>query len=141
MSEVVNTGELWSPSGRIYAFPNTRWFMNNKGERTATGHTQIKNYTVQGFATGDMVLLVLIDIHNYLTERNAKSRLILQVHDSVATDTHPDEVQLVEDAYKFAFDNVYAHAKERFGIDINVPLAFELSRGPSWGEQTKINFN
>jgi DNA polymerase I-like protein with 3'-5' exonuclease and polymerase domains len=138
MEEVMSTGELRSPSGRIYAFPNAKWFINSRGDRLVSGHTQIKNYTVQGFATGDVVLLVLIDIWRYLKGHNAKSKLILQVHDSAATDTHPDEYQLVEDAYNYAFDNVYAHAKERWGVDINIPLAFDLERGYNWGETKPI---
>jgi DNA polymerase I-like protein with 3'-5' exonuclease and polymerase domains len=138
MDEAVTTKEIRTPSGRIYAFPDTQRYMKRDGTISVSGHTQIKNYPVQGFATGDIVLLVMIDIYKYLRKHNANSRVILQVHDSATSDAHPDEIDLVVAAYRYAFDNVYAHDKERFGIDINVPLAFDLTIGDNWLEQEAI---
>lgn len=138
MEEAVTTKEIRTPSGRIYAFPECQRYMKRDGSLSVSGHTQIKNYPVQGFATGDIVLLVMIDIHQYLRKHNAQSCIILQVHDSATTDSHPDEIQLVVDAYQYAFKNVYTHAKERFGIDINVPLAFDLTIGDNWLDQEEF---
>lgn len=138
MSDVMNKWQIETPSGRVYQFPEPERFLRRDGRSLVSNHTQIKNYPVQGFATGDMVLLVMLDIADYLREHNAQSKLILQVHDSVTTDTHPDEIDLVAQAYRYAFDNVYAHAKRRFGIDINVPLAFDLSIGDNWLDQDKF---
>lgn len=137
MDEAVTRKEITTPSGRVYSFPDARRFMRRDGELLCTYHTQIKNYPVQGFATGDIVLLVLIDVYNYLKERGAKSLLNLQVHDSATVDAHPDEFDLVEQAYDYAFNNVYAHAKEKFGIDLTVPLSFDLTWGYNWLEQQK----
>lgn len=138
MNEVLDTKELASPSGRVYAFPDASLFVRRDGTRLVTGHTQIKNYIVQGFATGDMVLLVLIDLYNFLKEHKAKSRLVLQVHDSATVDAHPDEFELVKQAFEYAFGNVYTHAKQRFDININVPLAFDLTGGNNWLDQEEI---
>lgn len=132
MTEAATTKQTISPSGRIYSFPFAERYVNHKGKLMTSGQTQIKNYSVQGFATGDLVLLVLMDIMDYLYRHNAKSKLCLQVHDSALVDAHPDEFQLVEDAFSFAFGNIYKKAKEFFGVDINVPLAFDLEYGVNW---------
>lgn len=139
MDEAVTTGEIRTPSGRIYAFPNAQWFTRADGETSCSFHTQIKNYPVQGFATGDVVLLVLIDVYDYLRKHNAKSKLILQVHDSALVDAHPDEFQLVESAFNFAFSNVYKHAEDRFNFTISVPLSFDLTYGDNWLEQKPLD--
>lgn len=132
MAEAATTKQTISPSGRVYSFPFAERYVNHKGKLMTSGQTQIKNYSVQGFATGDLVLLVLMDIMDYLYKHNAKSKLCLQVHDSALVDAHPDEFQLVEDAFSFAFGNIYKKAKEFFGVDINVPLAFDLEYGINW---------
>jgi DNA polymerase I-like protein with 3'-5' exonuclease and polymerase domains len=132
MAEAATTKQTISPSGRIYSFPYAERYVNYKGKLMTSGQTQIKNYSVQGFATGDLVLLVLMDIMQYLQEHNAKSKLCIQVHDSALVDVHPDEFELVEQAFNFAFGNIYKKAKEFFGIDINVPLAFDLEYGVNW---------
>ncbi len=132
MVEAATYKQTVSPSGRIYAFPYAERFVNRNGKVLTSGHTQIKNYSVQGFATGDLVLLVLMDIMDYLQSHNAKSRLCLQVHDSALVDAHPEEFPLVEKAFDFAFNNIYKKAKDMFGIDINVPLAFDLEWGVNW---------
>lgn len=132
MVEAATNKETVTPSGRIYAWPFAERYVDRKGNILTRGHTQIKNYSVQGFATGDLVLLVIMDVMDYLRKHNAKSKLCIQVHDSALVDAHPSEFQLVEDAFKYGFDRVYESAKEMFGIDINVPLAFDLDWGVNW---------
>ena len=51
--------------------------------------TQIKNYPVQGFATGDIVPLALLHIDHLL--QGKKSCIVNTVHDSIVIDVHPDE--------------------------------------------------
>ena len=75
--------KITNKSGRQYAFPN----VERKGKRV-THFTMIKNYPVQGFATGDVVP-VLNEMHKRL--RQKKSCLVNTVHDSMVVDVHPDE--------------------------------------------------
>ena len=51
----------------------------------------IKNYPVQGFATGDIVPIVLLEIEKRLKNDKLKSVLVNSVHDSVVLDVHPAE--------------------------------------------------
>lgn len=137
MNEALTTKEVRSPSGRIYAFPDTRPFEKD-GRLLVSGHTQIKNYGVQGFATGDIVLLVLIDVDSYLKFNEAKSVLNLQVHDSAMVDAHPDEFNLVTDAFYKSFEVLPFEIEKRFNIVSDVPLAFDLECGYNWLEMGRI---
>ena len=49
----------------------------------------IKNYPVQGFATADIVPIVMLEIETRLN--GYKSMLVNSVHDSVVLDVHPLE--------------------------------------------------
>ncbi len=82
------------PSGRQYAFPD----VERRASGTPTHFTMIKNYPVQGFATGDIVPIVLLEIETRLN--GYKSMLVNSVHDSVVLDVHPAEVKDVWDHRK-----------------------------------------
>jgi DNA polymerase I-like protein with 3'-5' exonuclease and polymerase domains len=60
---------------------------------SVTHFTMIKNYPVQGFATGDVVPVVLIEIERRLWDM--QSCIVNSVHDSVVIDVHPDETEEV----------------------------------------------
>ena len=57
---------------------------------TVSHFTMIKKYPVQGFATGDVVPVVLIELDRLLQPMH--SCLVNSVHDSMVIDTHPDEI-------------------------------------------------
>ena len=116
------------PTGRQYGFPSV--------ERMPWGgtsfSTQIKNYPVQGFATGDIVPLACINIQRLITKHNLKSMLINTVHDSVVADIHPDEESMMVKVMREGSSNVIKSLKETYGIDFNVPLDTEIKIGYDW---------
>ena len=67
--EAVRFNKITNVSGRQYAFPDVE--RNQRGG--VTHFTMIKNYPVQGFATGDVVPVVLIE----LEERLSPSTVVL----------------------------------------------------------------
>ena len=126
-----------TPSGRVYAFPNcTRndW----GGVKFAT---QIKNYPVQGFATGDILPVTMVRLHQLMKQQKVKSKLILTVHDSIVADCHPEEVDLMIRIFKKAFADTIPLIKIRFGVDFNVPLEYDLDIGKNLLEKTKIELD
>lgn len=135
MDSVITTGVVRTPSGREYSFPGTRRL---KGGRT-TNSTQIVNYPVQGFATGDIVPLACIRAYRELEARGLRSCLILTVHDSIVVDTHPDEKEEVFEILKWATTGVVEEAKERWGYEFVLPLKSETSNGPNWMEMVAIH--
>ena len=58
----------------------------------------IKNYPVQGFATGDIVPVVLLEMDERL--KPLKSCLVNTVHDSTVIDVHPQRNKLCNTNYK-----------------------------------------
>ena len=116
------------PTGRQYGFPSV--------ERMPWGgtsfSTQIKNYPVQGFATGDIVPIACINIQELVKKHNLKSMLINTVHDSVVADIHPDEESIMVNVMRKGASKVIDSLKDTYGIDFNIPLDTEIKIGYNW---------
>ena len=131
--EAVRFEKITTPSGRQYAFPNT----TRRANGTVTNFTMIKNYPVQGFATGDIVPVVLLELERKL--KPLKSLLINTVHDSVVIDIHPDEEQDVIGVINSLNENLNEIINRYYAIDFNVPLLLEAKIGPNWLDTKDIN--
>ena len=132
--EAVRFEKITTPSGRQYAFPNTVRRKNG----SVTNFTRIKNYPVQGFATGDIVPVVLIEIDRRLREGNFKSLLVNTVHDSIVFDVHPDEIDAMIALVDGMNADLHGIIKNAFGIDMNVPLLLEAKIGDNWLNQKDV---
>lgn len=124
--EAVRFQKITNVSGRQYAFPNVERRFNG----SVTHFTMIKNYPVQGFATGDVVPVVLIELEKRLAHLN--SCLVNTVHDSAVIDIHPDEkdevIQIITDLNNTLNDLIY----DNYGVVMDVPLLLEAKVGPNW---------
>lgn len=129
----VSNKYIQTPSGRIYGFPNCARKKNG-----VSFHTQIKNYPVQGFATGDILPVTMYEIYKLMKERHAKSYLCLTVHDSIVCDVHPDEIDMMIEIFKEGFARTIPALKERFGINFNIPLDFDLDLGYNLMDKKKV---
>lgn len=121
------------PSGREYAFPLAKRQWNGG----STFSTQIKNYPVQGFATGDIVPVVVIELHGFLVRLGCRTCIINTVHDSITLDVHPDEDEVVKKAVDY-FKNVNRLIEERYGFVTEIPFTVDAKIGPNWMEGTKV---
>lgn len=88
------------------------------GERAAI------NAPLQG-AAADLVKLAMIDVYKQLTERNLKSKMIIQVHDELVLEVAKDELQEVKEIVKTAMEQ---------GQPLLVPLKIDMEYGSSWME-------
>ena len=120
------------PSGRQYYFENI--MRDTKGG--SNYFTQVRNYPVQGFATGDIVPVACIDVYNAL--KHLKTRLINTVHDSVIIDAHPEEVTNVLELLTKTCGNIVESINKRYNINFNVPLDFEIKMGSNWLDLKQI---
>ena len=124
--EAINLGRIKIPSGRQYAFPD----VERRASGTPTHFTMIKNYPVQGFATADIVPIVMLEIETRLN--GYKSMLVNSVHDSVVLDVHPleqkDVLGIIDDVNK----NLKSIVESYYDIDVNVPLLLESKIGDNW---------
>jgi DNA polymerase-1 len=136
MDGVLQHGIVRIPSGREYYWPDAKRLRNGK----ITNATQVVNYPVQGFATGDIVPLACVRALREFRRRGLKSLLILTVHDSIVVDVYPGELDEVVKALIVAMD-VHEEAKERWDFELTLPLDIEIEAGPSWMELDEINLD
>jgi len=85
---------------------------------------QAMNAPIQGLAA-DIFKIALVAIDRSLTEMQAQSRLVLQVHDEVILEVYPDEY---EDVREMTIGCMSGAA------DLRVPLEVNLATGPTWAE-------
>lgn len=137
MESALRDKYIQTPSGRVYSFPQCQ----AKKDGSVTFHTQIKNYPVQGFATGDILPVTMILIYRAMKKLKLKSKLCLTVHDSIVADTHPEEKEVLIGVFVDAFKQTIPDLKHRFNIDFNVPLGFDLEYGLNLLNKTKIKID
>ena len=125
-NEAVRFNKITNVSGRQYAFPD----VERKSNGSVTHFTMIKNYPVQGFATGDVVPVVLNEMHKRLS--GMQSCLVNTVHDSTVVDVHPDEIDDVLQMVTDMNDDLTGMIENVYGIHMNVPLLLEAKIGPNW---------
>ncbi len=131
-NEAMRFMKITNVSGRQYAFPD----VSRRSNGSVTHFTMIKNYPVQGFATGDVVPVVLIEIEKNLS--GLHSCVVNSVHDSVVIDVHPDETEQVIQIIKNMNNGLNKLVEEAYDVTMNVPLLLEAGLGPNWLEQTDL---
>ena len=130
--EALRFHKITNLSGRQYAFPD----VTRRSSGVPTHFTMIKNYPVQGFATGDVVPVVLNEMHERL--RHMKSCLVNTVHDSMVVDVHPDEKDLVLSMVWTLNQDLNKIIEETYGIEMNVPMLLEAKIGNNWLDTVDI---
>ena len=124
--EAIRFGKITNVSGRQYAFPD----VTRRSNGGVTHFTMIKNYPVQGFATGDVVPVVLNEMHKRL--QSMQSCLVNTVHDSMVIDVHPDEEQAVINMVNVMNEGLADLVASVYGVQMNVPLLLEAKIGFNW---------
>ncbi len=82
------------------------------------------NMPIQGTAA-DLIKLAMINIHNELEKRKAKTKMILQVHDELLFDTYKDELDELKPVIKGIMENA---------MKFNVPILVDAGIGNNWLE-------
>ena len=82
------------------------------------------NAPLQGTAA-DIMKLAMIKVYKDLKDGDYKSKLILQVHDELVLDVHPDEKKKIETLVQKGME---------LGQPLQVPLVVNLSQGKDWYE-------
>jgi DNA polymerase-1 len=85
---------------------------------------QAMNAPIQGLAA-DIFKIALVGIDHALTEMGAQSSLVLQVHDEVILEVHPEESREIQDL------TVVTMGK---AADLRVPLEVNIGLGPTWAQ-------
>ncbi len=112
--------------------------------------TKMKNYPVQGFATGDIVPMMLGELNNWMLSRSpdlTQCLLINTVHDSLVIDAKFDigrkkdarPLKLFCFALQKRLQTAPALLKEKFGIDFDLPLKVDIKVGVDWGSMKEFD--
>lgn len=136
-------GQYTSITGRRYVFTeyDAPDFMADRGIATSFSPTQMKNYPVQGFATGDIVPLMLGKVFDVLKDSDTlrhKALLVNTVHDSILLDVHGSVLMLAAETVKQTMEEAPRYIEETFGFKFDLPLKVDVEAGKSWADKKKI---
>jgi DNA polymerase I-like protein with 3'-5' exonuclease and polymerase domains len=124
------------PTGRTYHFKD--YYVEWKRDM-AFSPTELKNWPIQGYATGDIVPMMLGVLHNHFKIYDSISKLILTVHDSILFDCRSEKnASLVGQVAKDVLESAPSYLKEMFGIDFPCKLKVGVSIGKTWGDMKEI---
>jgi DNA polymerase I len=119
LEETRKTGSVRTLFGRVRPIPDIE--SRNPNQRGFAERTAI-NTPLQGTAA-DLIKLAMISIDRQLTERNLKTRMVLQVHDELLFEVPTGETAEVEALVR----------KEMEGaVKLEVPLVADLAFGANW---------
>jgi DNA polymerase I len=88
------------------------------------GKRAAMNAPIQGSAA-DLIKIAMIRLHQALESRQAKSKLILQVHDELVVHAAKDELSWLKPLMKEIMEHV---------IELSVPLEVSMNEGNNWME-------
>lgn len=134
-------GELHSPSGRIYRFYEMDPPESFRDTTPNFLPTQIKNYPVQGFATGDIMALFRQKWLRWWVEEEEKHLFlpINTVHDSGMNDcASMYYAGYVANALDLIVEDLPQEIEDTWGIKMPVPLKIEHKAGPTWASMEKM---
>lgn len=125
----ADKGWYTTPYGMTFYFPDTK--VQRSGYITNT--TNIYNYPVQGFATGEIIPIALI--YFWHKTRNLALRIFSTIHDSIVSKARKD---CVEEAIAIAKEcltlDVYKFLEVVYGYKFVVPLGLGVKAGSCWGD-------
>lgn len=101
--------------------------------------TEMKNYPVQGFATGDLVPLVVNRIMYLLGQTPDKFELVSTVHDDFTIElSNAEDMYFVLSVIEFVFGDLKNHFKQLFDYDLKVQYNYDVKIGTDFADMQKI---
>lgn len=94
----------------------------NSAERIAV------NTVIQGSAA-DLIKLAMIKVQRALAESEIQATLLMQIHDELVLEVHPDSVQSLAKLVRQQMTQAF---------DLSVPLKVDIEVGDSWGDAVPI---
>ena len=104
----------------------------------------IKNYPVQGFATGDIVPMVIGKLYRELVDWCVEEQVLMvgTIHDSVVFDCESEAVALKwAKVAKEIMEDAPLYLKEQFDIDFTLPLKAGVEIGKNWYDMEGVDMD
>ena len=129
MKKTVNDcrskGFVFTPFGRRIFIP----FIKDKvASRRNFAERSAINAPIQGGAA-DMIKLAMPHVLNFLTEKNLKTKVLLQVHDELLFESPSNEIDII----KKEIPKLMISSHEKI-ISLNVPIKVDIGVGKSWAD-------
>lgn len=134
----IGMSTITSITGRRYTF-----FEEDSFNSVSFSPTAIKNFPVQGFATGDIVPLVLGKLHQMIYDKEWQDSVLLvnTIHDSVLFDIRDFvDLRIIAGRIKEVMENAPLYLKQQFGIDFDLPLKVDMKIGENWQEMLPYEY-
>lgn len=126
----LDTKRLVTEWGMTWYFPHTKL----KESGWITGQTNIYNYPVQGFATAEIIPIVLVAMWH--RARHLSLFIVNTVHDSVIAEIPPEEKEVWHELAKQCFiTDCYRILERLYGVRFTVPLGTGVMVGSHWGDK------
>ncbi|WP_257972114.1 DNA polymerase A family protein, partial [Vibrio parahaemolyticus] len=90
---------------------------------------QAVNAPMQGSAA-ELIKMAMCSVSDLIDTQQMKSKLVLQVHDELVFDVHPDEVE--------SFYLLIKNKMEKI-VNLSVPLVVDAEQGLNWGSVKEIS--
>lgn len=133
--EALSSKKQVTPYGLIFYWPGTE--MRRGGYITNT--TQIFNYPVQGFATGEIIPIALV--HFWHRSAGKRIRIFTTIHDSIGSFVHKDEIEVYKELSKQALTHdVFRFLRDVYGYEFSVPLGVGIKIARNWA-QSKTEYS
>ena len=127
--EVVRTGQLVMPTGRVYKY--------EKNERNEWPRTTILNYPVQGLGA-DLMAIARVSLFKRIKKLGVQCDFISTVHDSIILDTPKDNVANVLQVINDVWRDIPKNFEVLFKVPFDLPCRCEYKVGENWGNTQEI---
>lgn len=130
--EVVETGKLRMPTGRVFRFEPKPSRFGPKWPRT-----EILNYPVQGTGA-DIVAVTRTIAFERIKKEKLRTLFVSTVHDSIVCDSPPEEAKYVG---RILLESIQATPKrfsELFDVNFDLPLTGEIEIGYNYKDMQDI---
>lgn len=121
VTEAHQLGYVTTLFGRRRYLPDIR--SSNFNQRSFAERTAM-NTPIQGTAA-DVIKKAMIEVYRALSQKNLRSRILLQVHDELVLEVAQEEVDQVAAIVKEAMEQA---------VQLAVPLTVDVKWGKSWAE-------
>ena len=121
---------LRNDTGRILTFP----IQVSKRGKKYIGLTKVCNYPVQSGAFDCMAVAMLV-IYKRFIELGLKSKIIMQVHDSLVFDAYPEEAYTITKLCADVMCAIPELVQQYYGYQILVPITCEVALSKTYGDK------
>ena len=102
--------------------------------------TQIYNFPVQGFATGEIIPIALV--YFWHRTRNLRCDIFVTIHDSIDSRVHKDDVEAVDEiAIQSLTRDVYEYLERVYKYKLKTPLGLGMKHAKHWNEGDEIKLD